>query len=69
MCSTTLLRDHAQRARNSSVDALTVLAWNAAADCEINDDLFEDGLIEAGRLAVPRGSGPERVHGGRALLP
>ena len=40
------LRDHAQRARNSSVDAGTVLAWNAAADCEINDDLYEDDLIE-----------------------
>ncbi|MYN66520.1 MAG: VWA domain-containing protein [Acidobacteria bacterium] len=40
------LRDHAQRARNSSVDALTVLEWNAAADCEINDDLYEDDLIE-----------------------
>ena len=40
------LRDHAQRARNTSVDAMTAPVWNAAADCEINDDLFEDDLIE-----------------------
>ena len=40
------LRDHAQRARNASVDAMTAPAWNAAADCEINDDLCEDDLIE-----------------------
>ena len=40
------LRDHAQRARNASVDAMTVPVWNAAADCEINDDLCEDDLIE-----------------------
>ena len=40
------LRDHAQRARNTSVGAMTAPAWNAAADCEINDDLFEDDLIE-----------------------
>ena len=40
------LRDHAQRARNTSVGAMTAPAWNAAADCEINDDLCEDDLIE-----------------------
>ena len=40
------LRDHAQRARNASVGAMTAPVWNAAADCEINDDLFEDDLIE-----------------------
>ena len=51
------LRDHAQRARNSSVDAGTALAWNAAADCEINDDLFEDGLIEAEDWLYPEDLG------------
>ena len=40
------LRDHAQRARNTGVDAVTSPAWNAAADCEINDDLLEDGLLD-----------------------
>ena len=40
------LRDHAQRARNKNVDAITAAVWNAAADCEINDDLFEDDLHE-----------------------
>ena len=40
------LRDHAQRARNTAVEATTSLVWNAAADCEINDDLYEDDLIE-----------------------
>ena len=38
------LRDHALRARNKGVDAATAAVWNAAADCEINDDLFEDDL-------------------------
>ena len=40
------LRDHAQRARNTGVDAMTAPLWNAAADCEINDDLFEDDLLD-----------------------
>ena len=40
------LRDHAQRARNTGVDAITVPVWNAAADCEINDDLLQDGLLD-----------------------
>ena len=40
------LRDHAQRARNKNVDAVTAQIWNVAADCEINDDLFEDDLHE-----------------------
>ena len=40
------LRDHAQRARNAGVDAATAILWNAAADCEINDDLDEDDLID-----------------------
>ncbi len=40
------LRDHAQRARNTGVDAAALAAWNAAADCEINDDLFEDDLLD-----------------------
>ena len=40
------LRDHAQRARNTGVDAMTLPVWNAAADCEINDDLLEDGLLD-----------------------
>ena len=40
------LRDHAQRARNKNVDAVTAQIWNVAADCEINDDLFEDDLFE-----------------------
>ena len=39
------LRDHAQRARNAGVDANTAGLWNAAADCEVNDDLHEDDLI------------------------
>ena len=51
------LRDHAQRARNSRVDAGTVLAWNAAADCEINDDLYEDGLIEEDDWLFPEDLG------------
>ena len=40
------LRDHAQRARNTGVDAATSPVWNAAADCEINDDLLADGLLD-----------------------
>ena len=40
------LRDHAQRARNTGVDAITSPVWNAAADCEINDDLLQDGLLD-----------------------
>ena len=40
------LRDHAKRARNTAVDSITSPVWNAAADCEINDDLFEDDLID-----------------------
>ena len=40
------LRDHAQRARNTGVDASTAALWHAAADCEINDDLYEDDLID-----------------------
>ena len=51
------LRDHAQRARNSSVDALTALAWNAAADCEINDDLYEDDLIDEDGWVFPEDLG------------
>ena len=39
-----VLRDHAQRARNTGVDTATTSAWHAAADCEINDDLYQDGL-------------------------
>ena len=41
-----VLRDHAQRARNTGVDAITAPIWNAAADCEINDDLCEDDLFD-----------------------
>ena len=44
------LRDHAQRARNTGVDVTRSVLWNAAADCEINDDLYEDDLIEDGWL-------------------
>ena len=44
------LRDHAQRARNTGVDARRSALWNAAADCEINDDLYEDDLIDDGWL-------------------
>ena len=40
------LRDHAQRARNTGVDAITVPVWNVAADCEINDDLLLDDLLD-----------------------
>ena len=40
------LRDHAQRARTTGVDTITSPLWHAAADCEINDDLHEDGLID-----------------------
>ena len=40
------LRGHSQRARNTGVNAATAALWNAAADCEINDDLHEDGLID-----------------------
>ena len=37
------LRGHHQRARRAVTDPLHTLAWNLAADCEINDDLI-DGL-------------------------
>ena len=40
------LRDHARRARNTGVDAATATLWHVAADCEINDDLYEDNLID-----------------------
>ena len=40
------LRDHAQRARDTGVDTSTAALWHAAADCEINDDLYEDDLID-----------------------
>ena len=40
------LRDHAPRARNTGVDAITAPIWNAATDCEINDDLCEDDLFD-----------------------
>ena len=40
-----VLRDHAQRARNTGVDAAAATIWNVAADCEINDDLYYDDLI------------------------
>lgn len=40
------LRDHARRARSTGVDAAFAAAWNAAADCEINDDLLEDDLLD-----------------------
>ena len=38
------LRSHSRRAENLGVELGTVQVWNAAADCEINDDLAEDGL-------------------------
>ena len=41
-----VLRDHARRARSTGVDAVAAAAWNAAADCEINDDLLEDDLLD-----------------------
>lgn len=41
-----VLRDHAHRARSTGVTAATSHVWNAAACCEINDDLFEDDLID-----------------------
>ena len=41
-----VLRDHAQRARNTGVDAATAIVWNVAADCEINDDLYYDDLLD-----------------------
>ena len=47
------LRDHAQRARNTAVDATKSPLWNAAADCEINDDLYEDNLIEEDDWLMP----------------
>ena len=47
------LRDHAQRARNTGVDARRSALWNAAADCEINDDLYEDDLIEQDGWLLP----------------
>ena len=51
------LRDHAQRARNAGVDAVTSPVWNAAADCEINDDLFADDLIEEDDWLFPEDLG------------
>ena len=39
MCLTMLCATTPQRARNKNVDAITAAVWNAAADCEINDDL------------------------------
>ena len=44
------LRDHAQRARNTGITTDTALAWNVAADLEINDDLDQDGLDGDGWL-------------------
>lgn len=45
------LRSHADRARNLDVGPGVVDVWNYAADCEINDDLAEDGLdVESGVL-------------------
>ena len=41
--SHTPLRGHHRRARHAVADPFLALAWNAAADCEINDDLL-DGL-------------------------
>ena len=41
-----VLRDHAQRARNTGVNADTAVVWNVAADCEINDDLYYDDLLD-----------------------
>ena len=41
-----VLRDHAQRARNTGVDTATAAVWNVAADCEINDDLYDDDLLD-----------------------
>ena len=38
------LRCHSRRARNLGVELGASQVWNAAADCEINDDLAEDGL-------------------------
>ncbi len=45
------LRSHADRARNLDVGPGAAQVWNAAADCEINDDLVEDELeVEGGVL-------------------
>lgn len=49
------LRDHASRARNTNVNAATAAIWNAAADCEINDDLFEDDLYDDDDYDEPGG--------------
>ena len=38
------LRSHSRRAENLGVELGAARVWNAAADCEINDDLVEDGL-------------------------
>ena len=38
------LRSHSRRAENLGVDVGAAQVWNAAADCEINDDLLEDDL-------------------------
>ena len=38
------LRSHSRRAENLGVELGAAQVWNAAADCEINDDLAEDGL-------------------------
>ena len=38
------LRSHSRRAEHLGVDVGAAQVWNAAADCEINDDLLEDDL-------------------------
>lgn len=38
------LRSHADRARNIHIGPGAAEVWNAAADCEINDDLIDDEL-------------------------
>jgi predicted metal-dependent peptidase len=73
-----VVRDHANRARESGVDETLRLAWNIAGDAEINDDLIADGLtlpkgvITPASLKLPRGKAAEyyfeRIKG-RAHLP
>lgn len=47
------LRDHAQRAKVLSFEARLGDVWTVSCDCEIDDDLAEDGLALPDEMAFP----------------
>ena len=64
------LRDHAERAQVLSIEAQMGNVWQAACDCEIDDDLAADGLTLPEDLLfpymfdMPNGRTAERYHHG-----